>query len=183
MREKKLRFIVKILIGALIIYSVFLNVKYSQSLMKLFKNETFNLYDNRNSIESIDKIAYSSDVTNAYKNTVLSNEQERLGKIMDWFYNLDKYTIANKKIRTLSVDVSEEILRLNEALTSIKDKDISDLNDSDKKALSNYKVFLQILSENTPKISKAINEDVVIPVYTRSHIEKYIFNIGNALID
>jgi hypothetical protein len=183
MSEKKLWFIVKILIGTLIIYSMFLNVKYSQSLMKLFKNETTNLYDNRNSIESIDKIAYSSDVTNAYKNTVLSNEQEKLGKIMDWFYNLDKYTIANKKIRTLSVDVSEEILHLNESLTSIKDKDISALNDSDKKSLSKYKVFLQTLSENTPKISKAVKEDVVIPIYTRSHIEKYIFNIGNALID
>lgn len=183
MREKKLWFIIKILIGALIIYSVFLNVKYSQSLMVLFKNETFNLYDNRNSIESIDKIAYSSDVTNVYKNTVLSNEQEKLGKIMDWFYNLDKYTIANKKIRTLSIDVSEEILHLNEALNSIKDKDISELNDSDKKSLSKYKVFLQTLSENTPKISKAVKEDVVIPIYTRSHIEKYIFNIGNALID
>jgi hypothetical protein len=183
MSEKKLWFIVKILIGTLIIYSMFLNVKYSQSLMKLFKNETTNLYDNRNSIESIDKIAYSSDVTNAYKNTVLSNEQEKLGKIMDWFYNLDKYTIANKKIRTLSVDVSEEILHLNESLTSIKDKDISALNDSDKKSLSKYKVFLQTLSENTPKISKAVKEDVVIPIYTRSHIEKYIFNIGNAVID
>jgi len=183
MREKKLWFIFKIIIGAFIIYSVFLNIKYSQNLMALFKNETFNLYDNRNSIESIDKIAYGSDISNDFKNTVLSNEQERLSNIMDWFYNLNKYTIANKKIRTLSIDVSEEILRLNEALNSIKGKDISELNDSDKKTLSNYKVFLQTLSENTPKINKTVKEDVVIPIYTRSHIEKYIFNIGNALLD
>lgn len=183
MREKKLWFIFKVIIGAFIIYSVFLNVKYSQSLMVLFKNETYSLHDNRSSIRGIDEIAYRSDVTNAYKNTILSNEQEKLRNIMDWFYNLDKYTIANKKIRTLSIDVSEEILRLNEALNSIKGKDISELNDSDKKTLSNYKVFLQTLSENTTNISKTLNEDVVIPIYTRSHIEKYIFDIGNALLD
>ncbi len=170
MREKKLWFIIKIIIGAFIIYSVLLNVKYSQSLMVLFKNETYSLHDNRNSIRDIDEIAYRSDVTNAYKNTLLSNEQQKLRNIMDWFYNLDKYTISNKKIRTLSIDVSEEILHLNEALNSIKDKDISELNDSDKKTLSKYKVFLQTLSENTTNISKTVKEDVVIPIYTRSHI-------------
>lgn len=182
MKEGKVWLILRVLIGVFIIYLVSQNIKYSQNLLTLFKAETSSLMEDSYSIEYIGKIADNADVTNDFKNTVLSNEQNRLCNIMNWLFNLNVYTIADENIKTLSIDVSKEVIIEMDTINSLKEKDISEFNESDRKTLNEYKVFLETLSENTMAINSIVREDVIIPIYTRSHIEKYIYNIGNGLL-
>jgi hypothetical protein len=183
MRYEKIRSISQVILGMLVIYLLSQNIKYSQNLLGLFKTETSKLVENSYSIESLEKLTSSADVSNDFKNTVLNAEQSRLHDTMTWFYNLNEYTIADKKIKNLSLDLSKKVLSIMDTVNTLKEKDISEFNDSDRKFLSEHKAFLETLSKNTIAINETVREDVIIPMYTRSHIEEYILNIGNSLLD
>jgi len=181
MRYETVRSIAQVVLGILVVYLLSQNVKYSQNLLDLFRTETSKLMEDSYSIESLEKLASSTDVSNDLKNIVLDKEQQRLIDIMNWFFNLNEYTIADKNIKNLSRDFSKKVLSTMDTMNMLKAKDISEFNDSDRKFLSEHKEFLETVSKNTSAINETIREDVIIPIYTRSHIVDYIFNIGNSL--
>ncbi|MEG2018694.1 MAG: hypothetical protein RR128_09590 [Clostridium sp.] len=183
MRYEKIRSIAQVILGVLVVYLLSQNVKYSQNLLGLFRTETSKLMQDSSLIESLEKITSSTDVSNDFKNIVLDKEQQRLIDIMNWFFNLNEYTIADKNIKNLSIDFSKKVLSTMDTMKTLKEKDISEFNESDRKFLSEHKAFLETLSKNTSAINETIREDIIIPIYTRSHIEDYIFNIGNSLSD
>jgi uncharacterized protein YjgD (DUF1641 family) len=183
MRYEKIRSIAQVILGIFVVYLLSQNVKYSQNLLDLFTTETSKLMQDSSLIESLEKITSSADVSNDFKNIALDKEQQRLIDVMNWFFNLNEYTIADKNIKNLSRDFSKKVLSTVDTMQTLKEKDISEFNDSDRKFLSEHKVFLETLSKNTSAINQTISEDVIIPIYTRSHIEEYIFNIGNSLSD
>lgn len=180
MNQKKILILIGIIISIVLSYSVLGNYKYATSLMDLFRNETSILTTVNRQEESIQNIILKK-VSNEEKNNILREEIGNIGSIGSWLFALKSYHISNQKINDLAVDKSSQVIDKIDYMNSLIDKDINDFNGENIKFLENYINDLTIISENSIEILDKIQETLVIPIYTRSQIEKNIYNISDAI--